>query len=79
MKREPVVIIEAVKTFINLFVVWLVVMGYWPMSDMQQAATISMAMAGVNLGGAFLQRRLSTPVNQPRDREDYPLVRENWR
>jgi hypothetical protein len=66
MKREPIAIIEAIKTIANLVIIWLVLMGYWTLSEEQQAITITLALAIINLGGMFWQRSLSTPVAEPR-------------
>lgn len=67
MKREPVALIELVKVVVNAALIWVVVMGIWAMSDAQQAATLALAMAVVNLGGAIWQRSQVTPVADPRD------------
>lgn len=63
MDREPVAIIELIKILINAGLVWVVVMGIYPLTDVQQAATLAFVMAVVNVAGAFWQRSLvSSPA-----------------
>ena len=64
--RDMMGLVELFKTFANLFVVWLVVMGWFHLTDVQQATTLSMVMAGINIIGWIVQRNLVTPVNDPK-------------
>lgn len=73
--KDPVRDIELVKTFATAVVVWVVVMGYWPLTDVQQAVTLTMVMAGINLVGAWWQSRQTTPLAAPRDTDNVPLTR----
>ena len=65
MSSEPIAIIELAKLVVNSLVVWIVVMGIIPMTDVQQAATMTLALAIVSLAGALLQRQRTTPVANP--------------
>lgn len=68
-------LIEMVKTFANLFVVWLVVMGFFPLTDVQQATTVSLVMAAINIGGWVIQRGIVTPISDPKiEAKDGELV-----
>jgi hypothetical protein len=73
--RNPIRIIEALKTLIQLLIAWVVLMGYWPMSPEQQLLTISLAIAGVNLAGTFWETNETTPLAAPKDESGEPLVR----
>lgn len=72
---KPVQNIELIKLFANALVVWLVVMGIWPMTEIQQAATLTLALAAVNMVGAHFQSRQTTPLADPKDEDGTPLVR----
>lgn len=74
---KPVLNIELLKVAVNAFIIWLVVMGYWPMNEMQQAATITFFMALVSLVGGFFQNQQTTPLAQPEDTDGTPLVRSD--
>lgn len=73
--QEPIRTIELYKTFATALIAWVVVMGYWPMDNMQQAVTLTMAIAGINLVGAYFQNRQTTPLKEPRDIDNVPLTR----
>lgn len=77
MINSPVQLIELIKTFATAVLIWLVVMGYWVMSDVQQAVTLTMVIAGINLGGAYFQSRLTTPLSDPKDELGRPLSGPN--
>ena len=67
MKQEPVMLIELVKILVNALVTWVVVMGFWPMTEQQQVATLTLALAVVGVAGAIWQRSHVTPVSDPKD------------
>lgn len=73
--KTPVRDIELIKIFANAVVVWLVVMGFWPLTDAQQAITLTMVMAGIQLTGAMWQNRETTPLAEPRDTDGVELTR----
>ena len=73
--KQPVRDIELIKIFANAVVVWLVVMGFWPLTDAQQAITLTMVMAGIQLAGSWLQNRETTPLSKPVDVDGTPLSR----
>jgi hypothetical protein len=75
MKQEPVAIIEMIKFVINAGIAWAIVMGFWQMTEVQQAATLTFALAVVSLFGALWQRSQVTPIENPTDNEGVPLVR----
>lgn len=75
LNNQPIGTIELVKIFANALVVWAIVMGFWHMTDVQQAVTLTMVMAGINLGGAFWQSRQTTPLANPTAKDGEPLVR----
>jgi hypothetical protein len=66
MGREPVAIIEMCKFVARALLLWLVVMGFWPMTEIQQAATLTLAIGTIDLVGTYFQRKLVTPVSDPR-------------
>lgn len=72
---RPIPFIELVKTFVQAFLVWLVVMGIWPMNEVQQTVTLALLMAGVNLVGAYFESKQTTPLADPRAIDGEPLVR----
>lgn len=74
MKR-PIVNIEALKTVVQTLIVWLVVMGIWPMTEAQQAITLTLALAIVNLAGTFWETSETTPLAQPKAADGERLVR----
>lgn len=76
MNREPIAISETLKTIATSLVIWLVVMGYWPMTPEQQAVTLTLVVAIVNAVGGYLERRYSTPLSDPRDNEGRRLTPE---
>ena len=73
--KDPVRDIELIKTFATAVVVWVVVMGYWALTDVQQAVTLTMVMAGINLAGAYFQNRQTTSLANPVDTDGVPLSR----
>lgn len=73
--EHPVRNIELIKIFANAFVIWLVVMGFWPLDNTQQAVTLTMLMALINAVGGYLQNRQTTPLAAPEDEDGQPLVR----
>lgn len=62
---HPVRNIELIKTAANAIVIWLVVMGIWPLTDVQQAATITVLMTLVNAIGGYFQGGQTTPLAKP--------------
>lgn len=66
MKSEPIAIIELVKFVVNAGIAWAVVMGFWQMTEVQQAATLTFVLAIVSLIGALWQRSQVTPVADPK-------------
>jgi hypothetical protein len=66
MGREPVAVIESLKFVARALVLWLVVMDLWPLTEIQQAATVTLLMALIDIVGTSIQRRLVTPVADPR-------------
>lgn len=73
--KNPVRIIESVKTLIQVAIAWVVLMGFWPMTAEQQALTITFGIAVVNLFGAFLETQQTTPLAEPKAADGEPLVR----
>lgn len=73
--QEPIRNIELIKIFANSVVVWVVVMGFWPLDNMQQAVTLTMVMAGINVAGALWQNRQTTPLSKPVDTDGVALSR----
>lgn len=73
--KEPIRNIELIKIAANAIVIWVVVMGFWPLDDAQQAVTLSMVMAIINVGGAFWQNNQTTPLAAPRDIDGAELSR----
>lgn len=72
---SPLQKIELLKTFLSLLVAWVVLMGFYQMTPEQQALTISVVIAGVNLGGAWWQDQLTTSLSNPKAADGEPLVR----
>lgn len=75
--QQPIRNIELIKIFANAFVVWLVVMGFIPMDNTQQAVTLTMVMSAINLGGAMWQNNQTTPLAAPRDTDGETLTRSD--
>lgn len=75
--KEPIRNIELIKIFANAVVVWVVVMGFWPLDNTQQAVTLTMVMAGINVAGALWQNRETTPLANPTDTDGVALSRPN--
>jgi hypothetical protein len=50
-------------------------MGFWQMTEVQQASTLTFALAVVSLFGALWQRSQVTPVERPQDNAGVELVR----
>jgi type IV secretory pathway TrbF-like protein len=73
--QRPIEVIELIKILVNAAVVWVVVMGFWPMDAMQQAATLTFFLAVVNVAGALWQKNQVTPLVDPKDKTGEPLVR----
>jgi hypothetical protein len=73
--RKPILNIELIKTFAQAFMIWLVIMGWWPMTDVQQTVTLGMIMAGINLLGSYFETSQTTPLAAPKDEDGVPLVR----
>lgn len=68
-------LIELLKTFATAFVIWLVVMGYWPMTPEQQAVTLGLLIAGINVFGFLWQSSKVTSLGNPKAADGEPLVR----
>jgi hypothetical protein len=73
--KDPIRNIEAIKVFANAVVIWLVVMGFWPLTDVQQGVTLTMVMTGINVIGGYVQNQQTTPLAEPVDEDNVPLVR----
>lgn len=73
--QKPIQIVELLKTVAQAFLVWLVVMGYWPLTEVQQAVTLALVVAVINLVGAYFETRGTTPLADPRAADGEPLVR----
>jgi hypothetical protein len=73
--RNPVQIIESVKTVVQIAIAWLVLMGFWPMSNEQQLLTVSFGIAIVNLLGTLWETQQTTPLAAPQAPDGTPLVR----
>lgn len=73
--KNPVRIIESVKTLIQVAIAWVVLMGFWQMTPEQQALTITLGIAIVNLFGAVLETQQTTPLAEPKAADGEALVR----
>lgn len=73
--KQPVRDIELAKVLANAIVVWLVVMEIVPLTDVQQAATLTMVMSLINVAGAWWQSRETTALARPTDVDGMPLSR----
>lgn len=73
--RNPVQIIESLKTLVQIAIAWFVLMGFWPMSEAQQALTISFGIGVVNFLGVIWETSQTTPLAQPQASDGEPLVR----
>jgi hypothetical protein len=73
---SPVRNIETLKILANAIIVWLVVMEIWPMTEIQQAATLTLAISAINTIGGYFQDKQTTPLVAPTDEDGTPLVRE---
>lgn len=74
--QQPIRNIEGIKILANAAVIWLVVMGIWPLTDAQQAITLTMVMAGINVVGGFFQNQQTTPLADPKDETGAELARK---
>jgi hypothetical protein len=72
---SPIRNIEALKILAHAIIIWAVVMEIWPMTDVQQAATLSLAVSLINVAGAMWQDKETTSLISPEDEDGTPLVR----
>lgn len=75
--KEPIRNIELIKIFANSLVVWLVIMGFFPLDSTQQAVTLTLVMSGINVVGALWQGRETTSLAEPKDTDGVELTRPN--
>lgn len=80
---NPVRNIEFIKIFANALVVWFVVMDIIPLTEIQQGATLTLFISGINAAGAWFQNRQTTPLADPKVKLEsgavVSLVREDNR
>lgn len=73
--EQPIRNIELIKIFANAVVVWFVVMDIFPLTEIQQGATLTLVVSGINAAGAWFQNRQTTPLADPRDVDGGVLVK----
>lgn len=74
MKREPIAIINAIVTAIQVLISLLLAFGIAEFSKEQTASVTSAVIAWGGLLGTFLGRNLVTPVADPKDNDGKPLT-----
>lgn len=73
--KNPVQVIEALKTLVQVTIAWLVLMQVWPMTAEQQALTMTFGIALVNFGASFWEMAQTTPLAEPKAADGETLVR----
>lgn len=75
--KHAAALIEAVKVLLTAGIAWVVIMGWWPMTAEQQAATLSFAVAALGVIGVWATNTQTTSVNDPKDTDGARLMRSD--
>lgn len=75
--KNPVQVIEALKTVVQIAIAWVTLMGFWTMTPAQEALTITFGITLVNFVGIFWEISQTTPLADPQAADGETLVRSS--
>lgn len=72
---NPVAFGDTLKTLLTAALAWVVIMGWWPLNDVQQVSTLAFGTALINAVVGYWQNAQTTPLQDPKDEKGEKLVR----